>query len=73
MAQYFFQVDDASGNPEEDGQDFDDDEAASLSAVRAFGEMLKDERVLLVSGLFTLHVTDDDGRTVLRLRAEATR
>lgn len=73
MAQYFFQVDDASGEPDEDGQDFPDDEAARLSAVRAFGEMLKDERVLLVTGLFTLHVRDGDGRTVLRLKAEATR
>jgi len=68
VAQYYFHI---NGEPDFDeaGQEFSDDEAARLTALRAFGEILRDERVLLGSGSFSLSVTDAEGRSVVALAA----
>jgi hypothetical protein len=72
VAKYHFYIDGDLADLNQDGEEFGDDDAARSSALRAFGEMLRDERVLLRSGSFSISVTDEQGRSVIRLTAEAT-
>ena len=71
MAKYHFYIAGDLADPNQDGEEFDDDDAARISALRAFGEILRDERILLESGSFSMRVTDELGRTVILLTAQA--
>lgn len=72
MARYHFCIDGELADLDRDGEEFIDDDAARMSALRAFGEILRDERILLQSGSFSMSVTDAGGRSVIVLVAEAT-
>ena len=72
MPTFFFYINEELVDPDDGGQSFVDDEAAKVSAVRAFGEMLRDEGVaLLEGGSFRLLLKDEAGATVLELEARA--
>lgn len=72
MARYHFYIDGELADLDQDGEEFGDDDAARMSALRAFGEMLRDERILLHSGSFCMRVNDEQGRSVIVLAAQAT-
>lgn len=69
---YHFYIDGELADGNQGGEEFSDDDAARVSALRAFGEILRDEKRLLRSGFFSIHVTDDHDRSVIELVAAAT-
>jgi hypothetical protein len=71
VAKYHFYIDGELADPSQDGEDFADDDAARVSALRAFGEILRDERILLQSAFFSMRVTDGSGRAIIVLAAQA--
>jgi hypothetical protein len=71
VARYHFYIDGELADLNQDGEEFGDDDAARVSALRAFGEILRDERVLLQSRSFSMKVTDHLGRSVIVLAAKA--
>ena len=72
MARYHFYIDGELVDLDQDGEEFGNDDAARMSALRAFGEILRDERILLQTGSFSIRVNDDQGRSVIVLVASAT-
>jgi hypothetical protein len=71
VAKYHFYIDGELADLNQDGEEFGDDDAARVSALRAFGEILRDERILLKSRSFSMSVTDHLGRSVIVLAANA--
>jgi uncharacterized protein DUF6894 len=72
MPRYFFNVHDGQELPDAEGVDLADREAAHREAFRASGEMLKSaDRKFLEGDDWEMHVTDEAGKTVCRLRFSA--
>ena len=72
MPRYFFNVHDGKDLPDHYGTELRDREAAHKEAVFAAGEMLKETgREFLRDDVWEMHVTDEAGATVCRLRFSA--
>lgn len=72
MPRYFFDVHDGKDLPDIDGTELADRDAAHMEAVAAAGEMLKETgRRFLHGSFWEMHVTDEAGKTVCRLRFSA--
>lgn len=72
MARYRFYIDGELADLDQDGEEFDGDHAACISALRTFGEMLRDEQILLQAKSFSVRVADAEERSVILLTARAT-
>jgi hypothetical protein len=72
MPRYFFNVHDGRDLPDTDGIELAGRDAAHKEAFRAAGEMLKAaDRKFLRDDVWEMHVTDDAGATVCRLKFSA--
>jgi hypothetical protein len=72
MPRYFFHVEDGNSQPDRDGTELRDADEAREQAVTAAGEALKDTgRSFWNSGEWVMHVVDETGETVCRLRFSA--
>ena len=66
MPRYFFNI--QNGEPDRDGFEFADDEAARASALDMFGQMIRDLRAGAgFAGRCRLDVTDGTGESVVAL------
>ena len=71
-ARYFFHVQDGTSVPDDDGVELRDGEEAREQAVVAAGEALRNTgRKFWSSGEWAMHVVDESGETVCRLRFSA--
>ena len=72
MPRYFFHVHDSISIPDDEGVELRDADDARNQAVVAAGEALRDAgRKFWNSGEWTMHVVDEAGETVCRLRFSA--
>ena len=72
MARYFFHFQDGESLPDEDGVELRDEYDAREQAVVAAGEALRDKGGKYWDlGEWAMHVVDDNGETVCRLRLSA--
>jgi uncharacterized protein DUF6894 len=72
MPRYFFDVHDSQELPDIDGVELAGRDEAHSEAFRAAGEMLKTaDRKFRAGDDWEMHVTDEAGRTVCRLRFSA--
>jgi hypothetical protein len=72
MPRYFFNVHDGKDLPDTHGIELADREAAHREAVVAAGDMLKETgREFLRDDVWEMHVTDETGKTVCRLKFSA--
>jgi uncharacterized protein DUF6894 len=72
MPRYFFNVHDGQDLPDKEGVELASREAAQTEALRAAGDMLKEiGREFLRDHAWEMHVTDEAGKTVCRLRFSA--
>lgn len=72
MAKYHFYINGELADADQDGQDFLDRDAARDAAAQAFGEILRDDRILLRNGFFSLRLLDETGELIVELSAQAT-
>ena len=73
MPRYFFHVQDGQDLPDREGTDFEDAEAARLTAVATAGEMIRAHASQFWQDAdWQMHVTDDQGATVCHLRFSGT-
>jgi hypothetical protein len=69
---YYFNVHDGQDLPDTQGTEYPDRDAAHRGAFRTAGEMLKSaDRTFLRGDVWEMHVTDEAGKTVCRLRFSA--
>lgn len=74
MARYFFHVQNGSDFPDDTGTECPGPDAARALAVKTAGEMLKDlGGRFWNTGEWRMHVADETGQTVCRLRFSAER
>ena len=71
MPRYFFNIHDGVDRRDQDGIDFPDVTSARGEAVRATGEILRDEDGKLIGKSWVMEVTDEDGHAVLRIGVTA--
>ena len=72
MPRYFFNVHDGQDLPDTEGTEYPDVDTAHREAFHTAGEMLKvADRKFLRGDVWEMHVTDEAGRTVCRLRFSA--
>jgi hypothetical protein len=72
MPRYFFNVHDGKDLPDDRGVELADRDEAHRQAIVTAGEMLKEtERKFLRDDVWEMHVTDEAGATVCRLRFSA--
>jgi hypothetical protein len=72
MPRYFFNVHDGKDLPDHRGTELPDREAARREAMFAAGEMLKETgQDFLRDDVWEMHVTDEVGATICRLRFSA--
>ena len=72
MPRYFFNVYDGKDLPDNRGVDLADRDTAHREAIVTAGEMLKETgRKFLRGDVWEMHVTDEAGATVCRLRFSA--
>jgi hypothetical protein len=72
VARYFFNVHDGHDLPDHGGTELPNRDAAHRQAIVAAGEMLRElEREFLASDVWEMHVTDEAGKTVCRLKFSA--
>jgi Domain of unknown function (DUF6894) len=72
MPRYFFDVRDGQDIPDVEGVELADRDAAHREAFHTAGEMLKEaDRKFLQGDVWEMHVTDEAGKTVCRLRFSA--
>lgn len=74
MPRFFFHVQDAKDLPDEEGTEFASADEASAQAVTFMGEALKDaDGRFWAQGKWAMHVVDENGATVCRLRFSGER
>jgi hypothetical protein len=72
MPRYFFDVHDGQNIPDVEGVELRDRDAAHREAFHTAGEMLKAaDRTFLKADGWEMHVTDEAGKTVCRLKFSA--
>jgi hypothetical protein len=72
MPRYFFNVHDGKDLPDSEGIELPGRNEAHRQAVITAGEMLREsDRQFLAGDVWEMHVTDDRGATVCRLRFSA--
>jgi hypothetical protein len=72
MPRYFFNFHDGKDLPDDRGVELADRDAAHREAIVTAGEMLKEtDRKFLAGDVWEMHVTDEAGATVCRLRFSA--
>jgi hypothetical protein len=72
MPRYFFNVHDGKDLPDDSGTELADRKEAHRQAITTAGEMLREiEREFLAGDVWEMHVTDEAGKTVCRLRFSA--
>ena len=72
MPHYFFHVHDGEDLPDNEGTELPDRDEAHRQAFVTAGEMLKEaDRRFLRTDTWEMHVTDEAGKTVCRLRFSA--
>jgi hypothetical protein len=72
MPRYFFNVHDGKDLPDDRGVELADRDEAHRQAIVTAGEMLREtDRKFLAGDVWEMHVTDEAGATVCRLRFSA--
>jgi hypothetical protein len=72
MPRYFFNVHDGQDLPDKEGTELSSRDEAHRQAFVTAGELLKSaDRKFLGEDVWEMHVTDDAGKTVCRLRFSA--
>jgi hypothetical protein len=72
MPRYFFNVHDSKELPDAEGTELPGRNEAHRQAIITAGEMLREgDREFLANDVWEMHVTDDKGATVCRLRFSA--
>jgi hypothetical protein len=72
MPRYFFHVHDGKDLPDDDGVELPGRDEAHRQAIVTAGEMLKESgRQFLAGDVWEMHVVDDHGATVCRLKFSA--
>jgi len=72
VPRYFFNVHDGKDLPDTEGVELPNRDAAHREAFHTAGEMLKAaDRTFLKGDVWEMHVTDEVGKTVCRLRFSA--
>jgi len=72
MPRYFFNVHDGNDLPDHEGTELPGSNEAHRQAIVTAGEMLRDiDREFLRGDVWQMHVTDETGKTVCRLKFSA--